>query len=434
MSKTNKSLYGRKKTTRNILIAAAVAVVLVLAIVLFIALSKDTAGMNCFQRQSTVASADGVKASMAEYRVTFDSLLQNSETSDLNEAQIRNAQEYAAKQVLLQKIYTKEAKALGLTLTKEQQDAAKKSAQDRIDSLEKAYREYMVANGSYSKTAFEKQMAEIYDRIGMNENEYYAFLKETAESGYYSQLLSAYYAENGNGFDEDTLLAYYRKTVEAGMYKENEDGSKTVNYTDGQYWNTMLYYAMGSSDPMMYLPEGFILVDFIELEMDSKEEIEAVLQKIESGEMSFDELQKSDDNKDMFRGAVNGPYPIAEKDHALLFDSDEAYAVAAALEIGGIGSYIVEPETSETAPAAEGEGGTTEETAAADSTESAKVTAYLFRRADASEVFMEGDSGVVNINYYSGLHDAFVEEYRAGQWFADLKFEDALYTYKGVLG
>ncbi len=420
MSKKNKTLYGRKKTTRNILIAVAAAVVILLAIVLFLALSKDSAGMNCFQRQSTVASANGVKVSMAEYRVTYNMLTQNSGSSDVTEAQIRNAQEYAAKQVLLQKIYIKEAKALGLSLTKEQKDAAKKAAQDQVDSLEAYYRNLMVANGSYTKAAFENQMAEIYDRMGMNENEYYAFMKETAESGYYSQMLSAYYAENGNGFDEDTLLTFYRETVEAGMTKTNEDGTTSINYSEGQYWTTMMFYAVGySTEPMMYLPEGFIFVDYIALEKDTKEEIEEILQKIESGEMSFDDLQKSDDNKDTYRGIVNGPYAIAEQDHSILFDSDEAYAVAAALETGEIGSYIVEPKT----PA---------DAAATEKAENAKVTAYLFRRADASKVLMEGDSGVIRLDYYPGLHDAFVEEYRAGQWFTDLKFEDALYTYKGV--
>ena len=74
------------------------------------------------------------------------------------------------------------------------------------------------------------------------------------------------------------------------------------------------------------------------------------------------------------------------------------------------------------------------DSAATEKAENAKVTAYLFRRADASKVLMEGDSGVIRLDYYPGLHDAFVQEYRAEQWFADLKFEDALYTYKGVLG
>ena len=72
MSKTMRSQKSKKKTIRTILIAAAVAVVIALIILLVFALDKDEAGMNCFQRKATVASAYGEKVSMAEYLVAYN--------------------------------------------------------------------------------------------------------------------------------------------------------------------------------------------------------------------------------------------------------------------------------------------------------------------------------------------------------------------------
>ncbi len=86
--------YGKKKLTRNILIGVLIVLVIAIAIFLAVALQKDAAGMNCFQRKATAASADGVKISMSEYRVTYDMILSNyqNQTSSFTDEQIRNLQ------------------------------------------------------------------------------------------------------------------------------------------------------------------------------------------------------------------------------------------------------------------------------------------------------------------------------------------------------
>ena len=96
----------------------------------------------------------------------------------------------------------------------------------------------------------------------------------------------------------------------------------------------------------------------------------------------------------------------------MLFTADDAYAAAAALEIGQIGSYIEEQITKDD--------GTT------------SVTAYLFRRAEGN-ICYEGDHGVIDLDYYTGIRTALESDYRMDQWFSDLKYEDVIYTYKGVL-
>ena len=143
----------KKKMTRNILIAVFAMLVIAAVIFLTVALQKDGAGMNCFQRNATAATADGESVTMAEYRVTYDMIASNYQTT-LSDEQVKNLQEYAVKEALMQKIYTKEAKALGLTLTDEQKTAAKKSADNQIEAIEQYYAESMAKDGTYSKAAY----------------------------------------------------------------------------------------------------------------------------------------------------------------------------------------------------------------------------------------------------------------------------------------
>ena len=77
-------------------------------------------------------------------------------------------------------------------------------------------------------------------------------------------------------------------------------------YLDGQYWYTLMLYQMGYSVPMLYVPEGFIYVDFIKLEKGSVEEINQIINEVNNGDRSFDELLASDENKDTFRDMLKG--------------------------------------------------------------------------------------------------------------------------------
>lgn len=412
MSKKKQSRYGKKKTARNILIGVIAAIVIAVAIFLVVALQKDGAGMNCFQRNAAAVTGDGVQASVAEYRIMFDMRTQNYQSMKLSDAQIRTQQELAAREALMQKIYVKEAKALGLKLTEEQIAACKKSADDQIASIEQYYATSMVSGGTYSKAALDKQISSYFQHLGMSKDAYRNYLKASAEAEYYRQALEAYYQENGSGFTEDELVAYYRKTAEGMMTTVGEDGTEQPAYSEGQFWYKIMLYQIGYDFPMLYVPEGFIYIDYIRIEAATTEEAEQIIAEVVSGERSFDELKDSDANKDTFKTIMKAPYPIAEKDHSMLFTADDAYAAAAALEIGQIGSYIEEQITKDD--------GTT------------SVTAYLFRRAEGN-ICYEGDHGVIDLDYYTGIRTALESDYRMDQWFSDLKYEDVIYTYKGVL-
>lgn len=407
----------KKKLTRNILIAVIAVLVIAAAIFLLVALQKDGAGMNCFQRNATAATADGESVSMAEYRVTYDMIASNYQTTTLTDAQVKNLQEYAVKEALMQKIYTKEAKALGLTLTDEQKTAAKKSADNQIEAIEQYYAESMAKDGTYSKAAVDKQISAYYQRLGMSKDAYRKFLRESNEAELYRQAIETYYKENGSDISEEELVDYYRKTVEESMTVTGEDGTKTPAYTDGQYWNSIMLYQVGYGMPMLYIPEGFIYIDYVLLETETREEAEETVRKIENGETDFDELMQSDDNKDMLRLALKAPYPIAENDHSGLFTNQEIYTKAAELQIGEIGYYIDEREA-------------TDET---ENNGNNPVVIYLFRRAEGNMCY-DGDHGVIKMEYYDGIRESVEDQMRLDRWLGDIKIEDAVYAYKGAIG
>lgn len=406
-----KNLYGKKKAMRNLLIGVITAIVIAAAIFLAVALQKDGAGMNCFQRNATAASADGVKATVVEYRTMYDMIFSQYGSLIQSEDQIRNIQEYCAREVLMQKVYEKEAKALGLSLTEEQVEACRKVADNQITSYEQYFTSYLVQNGNYSKTAMDKQLENFYTSLGMSENAYRAFLTQNAAAEYYHQAILNYYKENGSGIDEDALVDYYRKSVEESMTVKNEDGTETTAYINGQFWDYLQSYTKGAYSPMLYVPEGFIYIDYIEIRKGTTEEVEEVIRKFNDGEITFDELMNSEENQDAFKDKLTAPYPIAENDHGQLFTPQEVYTKAAALKTGEIDSFIAQAVTDE-------DGNTT-------------VTGYLFRRAEGNMCY-EGDHGVIKIDYFDGIRGSAEEQYWLEQWLSDLKFEDAIYAYKGA--
>ena len=398
----------RKKTIRNILIAAAVLVAVVAAVVLSISLRKDGHGLNAFERARTAASADGAKVSMIEYALSLDTLLSNNSAtaSELTDEQLHSYQESAAKQALLVKIYAAEAKKLGLKLTDEEVQKSKEAAQEQIDAVVENYTESLIENGSFSKAVLNKQVVNYYQQIGMNQSRYYAFIRERAEASYYQTKLNNYYKENGSDLDENEVLEYYRDSVKETM----ED------YQPGTYSMYTQFYAMGYTSPMLYVPEGFIYVDFAEINKETEEEVNVIINKISSGEMTFEELVEAADNVDPYRTALKAPYAIGEGDYSYLCGEEEFYTKASELEIGEIGTLIVaNKKTSEDSE---------EETITG-------YTGYLFRRAEGN-MCEEGDSGVIKIDYFDGVRESAENGLREEKWMADFKTEDGVFTYKGI--
>jgi hypothetical protein len=412
MSKRMRNKRNRKKLIRNILIAVVAAAVIVTAIILISKLRKDGHGMNGFEREATAARADGERVSMIEYVLIYDMNNNRSTVTPQTDEDYRQLQENAAKQALLVKIYRKEAKALGLSLSEEDRQACEEAADNEIKSIEDSITQRLIAGGGYSRQAFEKMLTEQFDAIGMSRGAYHDFIYDYVASSKYAEMIGDYYRENGSDIDEAELLRFYRESVEKTMTIENEDGTKESAYTDDLFWQTMLYYAAGiSPTPMLYVPEGFIYIDFIQVKTDSVPDARILADQIKKGEKSFDELMASEENMDYYRNVMKAPYPIAEKDHSALFASQEIYDLAAGLEVGEIGSFIGEPVKGQ------------------DGTET--VPLYLFRRAEGT-ICGGSDHGIIDIDVFTGMRELFENEYRGSKWFEDIEFSDAIYSYKGV--
>ena len=266
----------------------------------------------------------------------------------------------------------------------------------------------MIEGGSYSKAALDKQLANYYSQIGMNQSQYYAFIRERVEAGYYQEKLHEYYHENGSGLDENEILAYYHDSVKESM----ED------YQAGTYSMYMQFYSMGYMSPIMFVPEGFIYIDYIQLSKDTEEEINAIIEKLNNGEMTFDELMESEDNKDPYRSKLKAPYAIGEGDFGYLSSEADFYQKAFALNIGEYDSIVVPVK------------GQAEEGQEAPIT---GYTGYLFRRAKG-DMCEEGDYGIIKIDYYDGVRESVETGLREQHWMSDLKMEDAMFKYKGING
>lgn len=411
MSKRMRSKRSKKKLIRNILIAVVAAALIVTAIILISKLRRDGHGMNGFEREATAARADGERVSMIEYALIYDMNNNSSSAKPQTDAEYRTLQESAAKQALLIKIYEKEAKALGLSLSDEDKKACEDAANGEIESIENSITERLIAGGGYSSQAFDKQITAQFDAIGMSRGRYRAFIYDYVASSKYAELIGNYYRENGSGITEEELTKFYRESVEKTMTIENGDGTTEKAYEDELFWQTMLYYAAGiSPTPMLYVPEGFIYVDYIQVKADSVPDARILVDQVKKGEKSFDELMASDDNMDYYRRLMNAPYPIAEHDHSALFASQELYDVAAGLAVGEIGSFIGDPVKGQ------------------DGTETVPV--YLVRRAEG-KICGGSDSGVIDIDRIPGMRELFENEYRGAKWFEDIEFSDAIYSYRG---
>ena len=393
----------RKKTIRNIVIAAVVVVVIVAAVVLGLSLRKDGRGMNAFERSRVAATANGTSITMLDYAMTFDTLAQNYSSSSLTDEQVKSLQENAATQALMMKIYTKEAKALGLTLTDEDIKACKTAAQQQIDGIVETYTQQLVNDGTYSKAALDKQIANYYAMLGMSQSKYYDYCLERIEANYYMDKLEEHYETEGSDLTEEDILAYYHETVD----------SVKENYMVGQYSTSMMMYQYGYSMPLLFVPDGFFYIDFIQITKQTEAEINDVFQQVLNGDVTFEELMASEENQNPYRDIVDGPYAIGENDHSYLFVNDDTFEAAKALEIGKIGTYVVPMKSTQDG----------EETVTG-------YNGYLFRRAEGT-MCEEGETGTIKIDYYPGIRDSAENGLRQKRWMSDAVYTDAMYAYRG---
>ena len=217
--------------------------------------------------------------------------------------------------------------------------------------------------------------------------------------------LDEYYESNGSDIAEEELLSFYHEFI----------GDVGEEYKQGQYSTNLVLYLYGYSMPLLYVPENFIFVDFLQVNMETEEEINELFNKVINGEMTFEELRDSDDNKYGYKDYLKAPYAIGEGDHGYLFSSEEAFEAAKALAVGEIGTYLVPIENTED-----------------DGTKTVSgYTGYMFRRAEGT-ICENGENGIVSIDYFPGIRENMETGLRQREWTGDITYADAVYSYRGI--
>lgn len=418
----------KKKLVRNIVIAAAAVLVLACVIVLSILLRDDARGLNYFERNKVVASAAGQSVKMGEYAMALDNSLSyymQYGNATYTDEELKELKTNVLQQLLDQKVYVAKMNELGLNLTAEELDACKKAADDQVTALEESLGKQMSTSGNFSKASLESQINSYFTRqLGMSKSQYKKMIAEQTKASYAAEKLEAYYDEQIKGYTEDELLDYYNTYV-------TENFGDT--YESGMYSMYMQMYEIGYSQmPYLFVPEGFVYVDVIELNDLTEEQIHAFYARYEGGE-SFEDLQNDPLNaKNAADAKVKGPYAIGDLDYGYAANDPALYKTASEMEIGEVKLLIAEATEAEgTESAAPAEG-----TEAAEGTEPVKKTAYLIRRTEGKLCKDGAQTGVVDIDAYEGVRDTIKASYEnerfqniTSEWTADAVIDETAYAY-----
>lgn len=407
----------KKNTVKVLLISAAIAVVVIAAIVFSILLRSDSHGLNAFDRAKVVATAGGEKVTMGEYVMGLNNALSYYSYYGITYTPTQEMKDSIIESLLLKKLYIAKLKELGLGLTAEELASCKKTAKDQLASLEESIGQQLSTSGNFSTAALQSQINDYFTRqLGMSKAKYVAYIEEEEKAELAYEKIYAYYEEQLKSFTEEELIAFYDKTA-LENYGEN--------YAAGDYSTNMSWYQQGYySVPPLYVPENFIYVDVVRLTADTEEALNEKLAEL-TDPKAFTALAASSDNTaDVYVGSVSipAPFAIGENDSSYVCDYADLYATASAMEIGEI-KLVTEPTT------------TTND----DGTETTTYTGTFILRAEGSMCENGAATGIVDIDYYSGVRDTVKEEFEASRftdittsWLADKQVDEAVYAYQAA--
>lgn len=407
----------KKKTVKTILIAALVAVVVIAAIVLSILLREDSRGLNAFDRSKVVATAGGQSVTMGEYVMAMDNTLSLYSYYGISYTPDQAMQDDIIESLLLNKLYLVKLRELGLSLTAEELATCKQTAKDQLASIENSIGQQLVNSGNFSTGALQSRVNEYFTRtLGMTKSQYVSYVEQEQQASLAKEKVSAYYESQTKNYTDAELLAYYEDTVTKNYASD---------YQAGDYSSYMQMYTVGYySYPSLYVPEGFIYVDLIQIEAATEDEINAFYAELEGGK-TFEELAADSRNTASMQSAavsVAGPYAIGEGDYAYVADYEGLFETASALEVGAV-TLVIEPVTA----------------TAEDGTESTTYVGYIIRRAEGAMCENGAAFGVVDIDYYDGVRASFQSSFETSRfneitdaWLADKWVSDAVYAYTGA--
>ncbi len=329
----------KRQTKKILLIAAAALAVIVLVAGLIMLLRKDSFGDNYFTRNKAVATVNGAKITKNEFAASLTNYYSNIDTYNMyalyygygtyydtaSESGMKNLKNDILNSLIDAEVYIQMAKDLGITLTAEEQSAAKESAKDALNNLKEQILESAKSAGSQNPETYATTMlANYFSNMGINQR---IFLERNEHSAlaeaYASKIQEHFVAERG--LTEAELPAIYEEYAKT-YYQDS--------YIEGYVASQTEYLAQGYTDiPYLYIPDNFLFVQVIQL--SDAEKAQDILSKINGGE-DFETYRISEDNESTVgksQAAANG-VAIAENDN--VFDG-AVYTLAQGMNVGDVG-------------------------------------------------------------------------------------------------
>lgn len=319
----------KRKTIRTVLTAAAAVTVVAAVIALSILFRENAFGLNTFEKNEVIASVSGVEVKMKEYAIAYDKQLNYYQQIGMLDA--LNIDDYSflkdstVRQILMNRYYLKEIDRLGLKISDIDLNTCETSVDEELQTLEDSIKAQF--SDSIGAAQLRTQINRYYtDSVGMTKAEYRAFMIEQKQASYAQKLLLDLYGKEVSEYTDEDLEQFYEEIVGPDF---------EADYTAGIYSEYMQYYLMNYSDiPFMYIPESFVYVNYAEISDINRSVVEEYMQKLQSGEMTFEEIVASNKNSAELRFAMDGPYPIGPDDYSYLSKFDGIYEEALKLEPG----------------------------------------------------------------------------------------------------
>ena len=405
----------KKKTLNTILISAAIAVVVIAAIVFSILLRPDAHGLNAFERSKVIATASGQSVTMGEYAMGLSSTLSYYSYYGITYTPDQATQDSVIEDLLLQKLYIAKLDELGLSLTAEELAACKMTAKDQLASLEESIGKQLSTSSNFSTASVQSQINDYFSRqLGMTKAQYVAYVEQEEKAELAAEKVKAYYEAQTKNYSEEELLAYYNEYVTE---------SYGDDYTEGNYSTYMSMYTLGYyTVPWLYVPEGFIYVDIVQIDAETEDEINELYATLESGATFADLVGDSRNTATMHLSGIEGPYAIGEGDASYVAGYADLYAVASEMEIGET-KLVIEPETK------------TDD----DGNETTTYAGYIILRTEGNLCENGAQYGVVDIDCYEGVRDQVASGFESTRfneittlWLADKWVDASAYAYTGA--
>ena len=381
-----------RQAKKIILVSVAVLLVIALCAGLVMLLRKDTFGESALTRNQAVATIEGTKITRNQFDYAVASYYNNISTYNMyamygmgtyydtsSEEGMLQMKNDILDDLINSEAYILLAKELGITLTAEEEQAAKDAGKEALADLKAQILESAQSSGAANPATYaDTMLANYFSNMGINQRTFVERNTHSELAQTYAQKLQEHYAEERNVQDSE-LEAIYADYVQ--QYYVDA-------YTDGAYSQQADYVAQGYSQiPYLYIPEDFLFVRAIEVTDEAA--FEDIMGKITAGE-DFETFVAAEENTNEAVKSLSADkgQAIGEKDSPF---ADEVYALLKDMEVGAVDSVKV---------------------SSVDSEGNETATWYILKR-------VEGTTGVVPYAEVKDLVDDVLKNYAQSTYYSE---------------